>query len=321
MAGKTAYAEKIKSFALQLGFDDCGISKAAILADDSRRLERWLEQDMHAGMKYMENHFVKRTDPRELVPGARSVISVLLNYYPGKVQERENTPRVSKYAYGKDYHQLIKEKLKKLLQLMQSEFGNIRGRAFVDSAPVLDRAWAARSGLGWIGKNSMLISKKYGSFVFIGELITDLNIATRKNLPEGNTGDNIESVAKDYCGSCTRCIDACPTGAITRPYLIDSRKCISYLSIEEKGDIPVSFKDKLNNWIFGCDICQDVCPWNNKAVIHSTEEFRTGAELQDMDKEDWQGMSRGEFDKLFAGSALQRAGYDKIKRNLDFLYS
>lgn len=296
----------IKAEARQLGFDYCGISKAEFLEEEAPRLERWLHNQMHGKMSYMENHFDKRLDPRLLVPGARSVISLLLNYYTSEKQEDETAPKISKYAYGSDYHFVIKEKLNQLLQFIQSTIGDINGRVFVDSAPVMDKAWARKSGLGWIGKNSNLINKNSGSFYFIAELIVDLEL-------------EYDGPVKDYCGTCTRCIDACPTDAIIAPYVVDGSKCISYFTIELKENIPPDVSGKLDNWAFGCDVCQDVCPWNRFAKGHSEQHFKPANELLQMKKEDWYELTEETFKKVFKGSAVKRTKFSGLKRNLEFI--
>ncbi|MFP4024719.1 MAG: tRNA epoxyqueuosine(34) reductase QueG [Thiohalospira sp.] len=295
---------KIKQKALELGFLVVGISKAGFLEKESKQLKEWLDKGLHGEMQYMENHFEKRVDPRKLVEGAKSVISVLYNYYP-KEKQIEDTFKISKYAYGKDYHYVVKDKLFKLLEFINTEIGDVRGRAFVDSAPVMDKVWAAKSGLGWIGKNTNLISKEFGSFVFIGELIIDLEL-------------KYDASVKDYCGNCTKCIDACPTGAL-KPYQLDARKCISYLTIEKKGEIPPEFKGKWKDWIFGCDICQDVCPWNNKAKLHSESKFKITDELKNLEKEKWENLDQSTFKKIFKNSPIQRTRFEGLKRNIEFL--
>jgi len=296
---------EIKQKALELGFSAIGISKAECLEKESKQLKEWINKSFHGEMQYMENHFEKRVDPRKLVAGAKSVISVLYNYYP-KEQQKKDTYQISKYAYGIDYHYVLKEKLHRLYDFINNEIHETNGRAFVDSAPVMDKVWAARSGLGWIGKNTNLISKELGSFVFIGELILDLEL-NDSNLP-----------IKDYCGNCTKCIEACPTGAL-KPYQLDARKCISYLTIEKKGELPPEFKGKWNDWIFGCDICQDVCPWNSKARPHNNPQFKLTEKFQYLKKEDWEKLDKTRFKKIFKNSPVQRTRFEGLKRNLEFL--
>ncbi|HKL07390.1 MAG TPA: tRNA epoxyqueuosine(34) reductase QueG [Bacteroidales bacterium] len=296
---------EIKQKALELGFSAIGISKAECLEKESKQLKEWINKSFHGEMQYMENHFEKRVDPRKLVAGAKSVISVLYNYYP-KEQQKKDTYQISKYAYGRDYHYVLKEKLHRLYDFINNEIHETNGRAFVDSAPVMDKVWAARSGLGWIGKNTNLISKELGSFVFIGELILDLEL-NDSNLP-----------IKDYCGNCTKCIEACPTGAL-KPYQLDARKCISYLTIEKKGELPPEFKGKWNDWIFGCDICQDVCPWNSKARPHNNPQFKLTEKFQYLKKEDWEKLDKTRFKKIFKNSPVQRTRFEGLKRNLEFL--
>ena len=298
------FSRTIREKALSLGFDDCGFSRAQPLPEDGRRLKDWLNEGHHAGMQYMENHFEKRTDPTRLVEGAVSIISLLCNYYTDRKQEDPAAPLVSIYAFGKDYHQVMKEKLHRLLEFICSAEPEARGRVFVDSAPVLDRAWARNAGLGWIGKNSNLISRKFGSFVFIGEII--LNIPLDYNqFPEN-----------DFCGSCTRCIDACPTGAILEQRRVDAGLCISYQTIENREGIDAGMKGKLVQRIFGCDICQDVCPWNRKAVRHKEPAFEPAPGLLEMTREEWAGMKPETFGRLFTQSAVLRAGYDKVMNTL-----
>ncbi|KAB2813752.1 tRNA epoxyqueuosine(34) reductase QueG [Phaeocystidibacter luteus] len=305
MSNPTENAQLIKRRAQELGFTGCGISKAEFLEDEAPRLERWLNQNHHGTMKWMENHFDKRLDPTLLVPGAKSVISFTLNYFPEKVQHGD-APKIAKYAYGEDYHYVIKDKLRELMNFITEEIGEVDGRAFVDSAPVLDRAWAAKSGLGWIGKHSLLLTKKEGSFFFIGELILDLELT-----PDPPT--------TDHCGSCTACMDACPTEAIIQPYVVDSKKCISYLTIELRDAIPESFAGEMNDWAFGCDICQDVCPWNRFSKPHSEPRFNPKPELLDMKREEWMEITRDVFNEVFRRSAVKRTKYEGFVRNLDFL--
>ncbi len=304
---KHDHTRLVKEEALRLGFSHCGISKADFLEEEASRLEQWLQQGMHGSMSYMERNFDKRLDPRKLVEGAKSVVSLLLNYFPEEKQN-EKAPKISRYAYGNDYHTIIKEKLFLLLQFIQENIGEVGGRVFVDSAPVLDRAWAKRSGLGWIGKNSNLINPKAGSYFFIAELIIDLDLDT-------------DVAIKDYCGSCTRCIDACPTEAIVKPNVVDGSKCISYFTIELKESIPVSYRNKFDSWAFGCDVCQEVCPWNRFSKPHSDEKLKANSTLLEMDKEEWTELTADVFQKLFAHSAITRTGYAGIKRNINFLYS
>ena len=286
----------------------CGISKAEFLEEEAPRLEQWLKQNMHGEMGYMENHFDKRLDPRLLVDGAKSVISLTLNYFPEEVQSQDtDSPKISKYAYGRDYHFVIKDKLKQLLEFIGEEIGEVGGRAFVDSAPVLDRAWATRSGLGWIGKNSNLITKKVGSFFFIAELIVDLELEY----------DN--PMTTDHCGSCTACIDACPTQAIVEPMVVDGSKCISYFTIELKGNIPAEFDGKLDDWMFGCDVCQDVCPWNRFSKPHNEPLFDPHPDLLKMSKKDWEEITEEVFREVFRKSAVKRTKYEGLKRNIEFL--
>lgn len=304
MENKSKITDLIKIKAKKLGFSAVGISKADFLGNESKVLRTWLNNGFHGEMGYMENHFEKRTDPRKLVEGAKSVISVLINYYPESKQQ-ENTYQISKYAYGKDYHYVVKEKLNSLFEFINNEIREINGRAFVDSAPVMDKVWAAKSGLGWIGKNTNLISKEFGSFVFIGELIIDLDLEYDKPI-------------KDYCGNCVKCIDACPTNAIN-PYELDARKCISYLTIEKKGDLSENIKGKWDDWIFGCDICQDVCPWNSRLKPHSEDQFRISDLLQNMSKEDWQNLDKPDFKKIFKSSPLERTRFEGLKRNIEFI--
>ena len=304
---KNTLALSIKKKALEVGFYACGISQAGYLEADADRLRKWLEKGYHAEMNYMANHFDKRTDPRKLLDNAKSVISVLLNYTPKQFIPENDNYKISSYAYGKDYHFVTKRKLKQLISFIRDEAGEMSARAFVDSAPVLDRAWAARSGLGWIGKNTMLITKERGSFFFIGEIITDLEL------------EYDDRTVANYCGGCTRCIDACPTGALS-PYELDASKCISNLTIEYKGDdIPVEFKGKFNDWIFGCDICQQVCPWNRLAEPHQEQEFNPSDELLKMQKTHWENLTETEFQKRFKSSPLKRAKYKGIKRNIYFV--
>ncbi|NND12012.1 MAG: tRNA epoxyqueuosine(34) reductase QueG [Flavobacteriaceae bacterium] len=303
---KKHFTELIKTEAKRLGFLSCGISQAGFLEEEAPRLEKWLNKNMHGEMHYMANHFDKRLDPTKLVEGSKSVISLLLNYYPSKDQEDQTAPKISKYAYGTDYHFVIKDKLKHLLYHIQEEIGDVHGRAFVDSAPVLDKAWAAKSGLGWIGKHSNLLTQQVGSFYFIAELIIDLEL-------------EYDTPVTDHCGTCTACIDACPTKAITEPYVVDGSKCISYFTIELKESIPSDFKGQLDNWMFGCDVCQDVCPWNRFSKPHKEPLFNPKPELLSMTKKDWEEISEEVFKKVFKDSAVKRTKFSGLKRNIEFL--
>ncbi len=302
-----SFSGKIKEKAIQLGFSACGIAEVGGLDEERVRLQKWLSEGMNASMTYMANHFEKRLDPGKLEQGAKSLISVLFNYFPDQKQADLEAPVISKYAYGKDYHLVVKEKLNNLLIFIQSEVLSCHGRAFVDSAPVLERPWAKASGLGWIGKNSLLITKEFGSYIFIGELIIDMEVSY--DSPFTN----------NHCGTCTRCIDACPTGAIVEPYIIDARKCISYHTIENKEEIPVQILKKLQNHIFGCDICQDVCPWNKKIHSNQINDFKPIEGLLDMEKRDWMELGPDKFNFIFRNSALKRAGYKRLQRNIAYL--
>ena len=303
---KSHYSESIKSKAKDLGFLSCGISKADFLEEEAPRLEQWLNQNHHGEMAYMANHFDKRLDPRVLVPGAKSVVSLLLNYHSKEKQTDVEAPKIASYAFGDDYHKVIKDKLKQLMSFIHQEIGEVQGRVFVDSAPVMDKAWAAKSGLGWIGKNTNLISKKVGSFFFIAELILDLEL--EHDLP-----------ATDHCGSCTACIDACPTDALIAPYQIDGSKCISYVTIELKNEIPTDFHGKMDNWAFGCDVCQTVCPWNRFATPHSEPAFNPTDELLSLSKNHWEEMTQEVFSVIFKNSAIKRTKFEGLKRNIKFL--
>ena len=298
----------IKDKANELGFISCGISKADFLEEEAPRLEKWLNQNLNGKMAYMERNFDKRLDPRLLVPDSKSVISLLFNYYTNKKQEDNQSPKISTYAFGEDYHFVIKRKLKELMNYIKSKIGDVGGRVFVDSAPIMEKAWASKSGLGWIGKNTNLISKKTGSFFFIAEVIVDLEL-------------EYDSPTTDHCGSCTKCIDACPTEALIAPYQIDGSKCISYLTIELKDQIPNEFKDKMDNWAFGCDVCQTVCPWNRFANEHEEESFSPKEELLKMTKNEWNEITEDVFDKVFKNSAIKRTKFDGLKRNIKFLKS
>ncbi|ADY51325.1 iron-sulfur cluster binding protein [Pseudopedobacter saltans DSM 12145] len=304
---KLKYSEMIKAEAKRLGFLFCGISKAEFLEEEASRLEKWLRNDYQGEMAYMNNHFDKRLDPRLLVDGAKSVISIALNYYTDAKQNDESAPKISKYAYGTDYHFVIKDKLKSLHHFIEENIGAVSGRAFVDSAPVLDKAWAKKGGLGWVGKNANIINNKSGSFFFLGELIVDMELAY--DVP----------FSTDHCGTCTRCIDACPTEAIVSPYVVDGSKCISYLTIELKEEIPHSFKNKMDNWMFGCDVCQNVCPWNRFSVIHQEEAFNPHPDLLEMSKRDWEEITEEVFGKVFKKSAVKRTKIAGLKRNITFI--
>ena len=295
----------IKQECKRLGFDYCGISKAGFLEEEAPRLEAWLNNRMQGEMGYMERNFDKRLDPRLLVDNAKSVISLLLNYYP-KNKQTILDYKISKYAYGEDYHKVIKEKLNELLLFIKQKLGDVNGRAFVDSAPVLDKAWAKKSGLGWIGKNSNLINKQSGSFYFIAELIVDIDL-------------EYDNAIKDYCGTCTKCIDACPTDAIVEPYIVDGSKCISYFTIELKENIPGDMKGKMDNWIFGCDICQDVCPWNSFSIPHHEKKLDPVPHLLEMTKNDWEEISEKTFSRVFKNSAVKRTKFNGLKRNIEFV--
>ena len=302
---KEKYTTFIKSEAKRLGFLSCGISKAGFLEDEAPRLESWLNKQMNGQMSYMENNFDKRLNPTLLVDDAKSVVSLLLNYYPSEFQNQDSY-KISKYAYGQDYHFVIKEKLKELLFSIQSTIGEVSGRAFVDSAPVLDKTWAAKSGLGWMGKNSNLLTQKVGSFYFIAELIIDLDL-------------DYDQATTDHCGSCTACIDACPTQAIVAPYVVDGSKCISYFTIELKENIPQEMKGKFDDWAFGCDVCQDVCPWNKFSKAHDEPLFNPNQELLSMSKKDWKEITEETFKAVFKNSPLKRAKFEGLKRNIDCL--
>ena len=306
MSNKEQYAKIIKAEAKRLGFLSCGISKAEFLEEEAPRLERWLHNNMHGNMHYMENHFDKRLDPTLLVEGSKSVISLTYNYYTDAVQQDADAPKISKYAYGVDYHYVIKDKLNQLLEYIKNEIGDIHGRTFVDSAPIMEKAWAKKSGLGWIGKHSNLITQKVGSYYFIAELIVDLDL-------------EVDHAVTDHCGSCTACIDACPTQAITEPYKVDGSKCISYFTIELKENIPSEMKGQLDHWMFGCDVCQEVCPWNRFSKNHSEPLFNPNPKLLSMSKKDWEEITQETFNKVFKKSAVKRTKYSGLKRNVRFL--
>ena len=295
----------MKALAADLGFQYCGISKAEFLKDEAEKLEIWLKRGYQGQMSYLENHFDKRLDPTLLVPGAQSVVSLLFNYYPPEQHQHHKPYKIAKYAYGKDYHFVVKAKLKDFMSRLQNEVGHVEGRVFVDSAPVHERAWAAKSGLGWVGKNSLLLNRSMGSFFFLAELIIDLPL-------------NPDGPIKDYCGTCTACQDACPTEAIPEPYVVDGSRCISYLTIELKDQIPAEFQDNMEGWIFGCDICQDVCPWNRFSKPHQEPEFSPQG-WENFSKQDWEEMTKEVFQKVFKKSAVKRTKFEGLRRNIQFV--
>lgn len=304
---KSVYTRLIKEEAQRLGFTFVGVAKAEQMDEEARKLEVWLNQGKHGQMHYMAKHFEKRIDPRKLVEGAKSVVSLLYNYYTTKKQEDSEAPKISKYAYGKDYHFIIKDKLKQFLHFIRDEIGEVNGRCFVDSAPVLERDWAKRAGNGWMGKNTMLIHPKAGSYFFLAELIIDLEL-------------EYDSPIKDYCGTCSRCIDACPTEAISpQGYLLDGSKCISYFTIELREAIPRAYQGKFDNWMFGCDICQEVCPWNRFSQPHQEENFEPHVKLLSMKKQEWEEITEEVFREVFRKSAVKRTKYSGLKRNIAFL--
>jgi epoxyqueuosine reductase len=304
---KDAISKAIKDRAIQLGFVYAGMSKAGFMETEAPLLEQWLNQNYHGEMSYLANHLEKRGDPTLLVPGAKTVISLAYNYYNPDIPSDTNAPKLAMYAYGKDYHKVVRKKLNTLFDWIKSQYGDIDGRVFVDSAPVLERDWAKRSGMGWIGKNTMMIHPKKGSYFFLAEIILDLEMSY--DLP-----------ISDYCGTCTRCIDACPTEAISpEGYIMDGSKCISYLTIELKNSIPQEFKDKMEGWMFGCDICQQVCPWNRFSTVHGDENLLPKHNLLSMTAEEWQDLSEPVFDQIFEGSAVKRTKYTGLRRNIDFL--
>lgn len=300
---------EIKAKAIELGFLGIAIAKAEHMDPEARRLEQWLNQGHHGEMSYLANHFDKRVDPTELVPGSKSVISLMYNYFSEDTQEDPHAPKIAMYAYGKDYHKVVKKKLTTLYRWINETYGEINGRCFVDSAPVLERDWARRSGLGWIGKHSLLVHPQKGSYFFLCEII--LNLDLTYDLP-----------IRDHCGTCTRCIDACPTDAISPDgYLMDASKCISYLTIELKGDIPETFSNQMQNWMFGCDICQQVCPWNRFSQQHTEPKFEPHPDLLSMHRSEWEEITEEIFDEIFVGSAVKRTKFTGLKRNIDFLKS
>ncbi len=297
----------IKNRAYELGFDLCGIASPEGFSEEEKRFKRWIDNGYHGKMEYLANNFEKRMNPALLVENTKSIIVVGLNYYPEKKQMDNNAPRIAKYAYGNDYHLVLKPILQQLLEDINQQFGNVSGRAFTDSAPILEHALAKRAGLGWVGKNSLLINKKIGSFFFIGELFIDMELAY-------DTPDD-----KDYCGKCTRCMDACPTGAITEPHVVNGSRCISYFTIELKGDIPTDMQGKFNNQVFGCDICQDVCPWNRKARPHNVSALKANSKLLELTKKDWESLDVHQYGEIFKGSAVKRTKWKGLQRNLTFL--
>ncbi len=297
--------QKLKQKAIEFGFFEMRVAKAEHLDKEVYRLEQWLKNDYNGSMNWMEKNIDLRLDPRKLVPGARTVIVFAFNYYTDKKQP-EDSPKISKYAYGRDYHKVLKSRLKKLIQWIGEEIGDIQGRAFVDSAPVMERAWAEKSGLGWIGKHSLSLTKQKGSFYFLATLISDLNLS-----PDDPT--------TDHCGTCTRCIDACPTQAIVQPYVVDAKRCISYLTIEYKEKLPLDLQSQMEGWAFGCDICQNVCPWNRFSKQHQEPDFEPKESLLAMNNSDWQEITEEVFQKLFEGSAVKRTGFEGFKRNIAFL--
>ena len=301
-----AHAVIVKQIAQQLGFMACGISKADFLEEEAPRFESWLSQNYHGEMGYMARNFDKRLDPRKLVPGAKSVVSLLYNSFPSTTQSDKEAPKLARYAYGKDYHRVIKDKLFEFMHEIESKIGAVEGRVFVDSAPVLEKTWAAKSGLGWVGKNTNLIRKQNGSYFFIAELIIDIELA-----PDG--------AVTDHCGSCTACLDACPTDAFVAPYQLDASKCISYFTIELKDAIPTEVKGQFDNWAFGCDICQEVCPWNRFSTPHSEPAFEPNSALMQLKKDEWHEITEDVFNRLFEASAVQRTAFKGLKRNLEFL--
>lgn len=298
------FSSQIKSKALELGFSACGIAPVRRLEEEEARFQAYLNEQYHGEMSYLERNFDKRLDPAKLVEGAKSVVVVLLNYFPEQLQTGAGVPLIAKYAYGKDYHLVIKEKLNNLFEYIQKELAPVKGRIFTDSAPVLERVWAVQAGLGWIGKNGLLLNRELGSFFFIGELIIDLEL------------DYDEPYLKEHCGSCNQCLSACPTQAFVKPYVLDARKCISYLTIELKSEIPEVFRPKLIRRAFGCDICQDVCPWNQRPKATKVEDFKPHPDFLKMNKADWEALSETQFNNVFQQSAVKRAGFEKLKRNI-----
>jgi epoxyqueuosine reductase len=306
MDARASHTAIIKRLANELGFDACGIAKARYLAEEAPRLEEWLNNNYHGQMAYMANHFDKRLDPQKLVPGAKSVVSLLYNYYPEQDLAKQHGYKLAKYAYGKDYHEVIKDKLWEFLDKARAEIGDIHGRVFVDSAPVMERQWAQLAGLGWLGKNGLLLTRSKGSFLFIAELIIDLELDNDTQMP-------------DYCGNCTKCIDACPTEAIVEPGVVDGSKCISHYTIELKSELPISEESPFENWVFGCDICQDVCPWNRFSQQHNEPAFTPNEELQTMKYNDWLEITQESFNTTFKNSAVKRTKFSGLMRNIKFV--
>tara|TARA_Y100000741_G_scaffold37742_1_gene26393 strand:- start:3941 stop:4858 length:918 start_codon:yes stop_codon:yes gene_type:complete len=300
---KKKNSQLIKKLAKEIGFSSCGISKARFLKEEEKNFENWLKQGNQGTMSYLERNFDKRLNPQKLVPGSKSVISLTFNYFPPRKILKKNSFIISKYAYGKDYHFVIKKKLKTLFSLIKEKIGNIEGRVFVDSAPIHERAWAKISGLGWIGKNSLLLNKKMGSYFFLAEIICDLEL-------------EYDTPVTDHCGTCTKCIDACPTNAITQAQVIDANKCISYLTIENKNEIPSELSKSFNNYIFGCDICQDVCPWNKFSKPHDEKEFLPNDEVSNFSNKDWEELTHDTFNRIFKNSAIKRTRFKGLKRNI-----
>lgn len=306
MDAKARHTAIIKNISAELGFTACGVAKARFLAEEAGNLEHWLGQNYHGQMGYMANHFDKRLDPQKLVPGAKSVVSLLYNYYPENDLAKQHGYKIAKYAYGKDYHEVIKDKLRLFLERARAEIGDIGGRVFVDSAPVMERQWAQLAGIGWLGKNGLLLNKAHGSFLFIAELIIDLEL-------------DYDTPATDHCGTCTKCIDACPTEAIIEPGVVDGSKCISYYTIELKAELPITEEKSFENWVFGCDICQDVCPWNRFSQPHSAPAFNSNAELENMDLGSWEELTQETFNRVFKDSAVKRTKFSGLKRNIEFV--
>jgi epoxyqueuosine reductase len=303
---QNARSAVIKNLAISLGFSDCRIARAAELTKEGEFLEKWIKQGNHGTMSWLENHFEKRIDPRKLVPGAKSVIVLSMNYFPTQIQNK-SAPKISKYAYGRDYHKIIRTKLKRFHQGVNDSFGEVQGRGFVDSAPIMEKAWAQRSGLGWIGKHTNIITKSLGSFYFLAVLVVDIDLE-----PDGEV--------EDHCGSCTKCIEACPTNAIVEPYKLDASKCISYLTIELKDElIPTEFAGKFEDWMFGCDICQDVCPWNRFSQPSKENQFDPKDAIIKNEWKDWENLTEEGFEELFRGSAIKRTKYSGLMRNIKFL--